>query len=914
MVKKISIKSLSTLLAVLMVLSLFASFPISADAATSGTTGKCKWTKSGTTLAITGNGKMGSYDYYKDPAPWGKDITTVIVGDGVTEIGAQSFSHCEALTLVILPSTVTLIDSGAFDNCTSLEQITIPEGVQTIKSRAFAYSGLTSVRVPSTVTWLDYYSFYQCKSLKTANVTGAIRYLDGWTFEGCSSLESVELPDSVEFIGTASFATCPKLKSIKLPPNLKSIGDSAFYGDSSLEMPDIPDTVIKMDSYAFVGTPWYKEQPEGMVYLKDFALRYKGTPPEKVVIRPGTKRLANRLFRNQGLDEPYTFTEIELPDSLVYIGTNAFYKCDCLESVTIPGNVEEIGAYAFDACSKLSEVTFGNGLKIIGESAFRGTAVENISFPNGLEKINTNAFANCTKLTAAVIPASVTLLGDSAFSGCTALKDAVLTGGDSDPGDYLFKGCTSLENVTLGEGIITLKMAMFQNCTSLAEIVIPDGTENIYSDVFYGCTSLCKVVIPESLTNFNTYAFEKTDILTLYGYKGSTAQEYAKNRGIKFVAIDETGDCTWRKNGTVLTISGSGKTADYSEENPAPWGTDITEVIVEDGITRIGSYAFYGCKELSKITVPGTLTMVGSRALNGTAWFGRQGDGAVYLNNIAVGYNGSPKNVTVKNNTVCVAEGAFEGCESLNKIELPYSVTEVGSNAFKGCTALTEAYVPYSVKTLGSGAFESGVLTMFGFDDSKAKTFATNNKIPFTVIGGSTGDVKWRQEGGTLTIFGKGGTGGYFSILGGDRPWDSASVKKLVIEEGVTRLGTQLFSDLDNLETAVIASTVTEIGNLILDAMPKNADYTIYGYSGSYAQTYAEKKSIPFVAIGEKGDVNLDGKVDINDATLVQKYLARMTDLSQKSLDAADTNKDGNVSINDVTLIQKYVAKLIPEF
>ena len=75
-----------------------------------------------------------------------------------------------------------------------------------------------------------------------------------------------------------------------------------------------------------------------------------------------------------------------------------------------------------------------------------------------------------------------------------------------------------------------------------------------------------------------------------------------------------TGDCTWTLDGGRLTISGKGKMADYSWANYAPWGSAITSLTIEEGVTAIGAYAFYECDKISAVTIPQSVTAIGEAA------------------------------------------------------------------------------------------------------------------------------------------------------------------------------------------------------------------------------------------------------------------------------------------------------------
>ena len=118
-------------------------------------------------------------------------------------------------------------------------------------------------------------------------------------------------------------------------------------------------------------------------------------------------------------------------------------------------------------------------------------------------------------------------------------------------------------------------------------------------------------------------------------------------------AFGTTGDCTWTLEGTHLTVSGSGKMADY-DDDPAPWGTSITSVTIEEGITAIGDRAFYNCKSLTTVTIPNSVTTVGTSAFRGCTHLAH---------------------VTLSNTLPALSDGMFEKCISLNRITLPPSIT-----------------------------------------------------------------------------------------------------------------------------------------------------------------------------------------------------------------------------------------------
>ena len=158
-----------------------------------------------------------------------------------------------------------------------------------------------------------------------------------------------------------------------------------------------------------------------------------------------------------------------------------------------------------------------------------------------------------------------------------------------------------------------------------------------------------------------------------------------------------TGECTWTldENGT-LTISGNGAMQNYSiiqDYNDyyyttyitnAPWGSKIKTVIIEDGVTKIGSCSFYNCKALISVTISGNVTSIGSSAFSGCTGL---------------------TSITIPNSVKSIDENAFSNCSGLTSINMPNSLTSIGASAFSNCTGLTNITIPDGVTNVGRAAF-----------------------------------------------------------------------------------------------------------------------------------------------------------------------------------------------------------------
>ena len=151
-------------------------------------------------------------------------------------------------------------------------------------------------------------------------------------------------------------------------------------------------------------------------------------------------------------------------------------------------------------------------------------------------------------------------------------------------------------------------------------------------------------------------------------------------------------NAVWTITGTdynlTLTISGSGNMYDYTRED-TPWASlasSINKGVVEQGITGIGAYTFYGCSSMTEVIIPDSVNRMGE-----WAFFSCSALTDVYI----------PDGVTVITDTL------FSGCDSLREIEIPNSVTCIEENAFSGCDSLTEIRIPENVTEIGYAAFST---------------------------------------------------------------------------------------------------------------------------------------------------------------------------------------------------------------
>ena len=487
------------------------TFTLTASAATIGTTGDCTWRLDGTVLTISGNGAMGSYDNYGTDAPWGIEITDVIIEDGVTEIASWAFGCCQKLKNVAISDSVKIINDSAFFGCTSLTNVTIPYGVTSIKRCAFdACSNLENINIPDSVVQIGYGAFCGCESLTSITIPDSVKSIHDETFSFCKSLENVNLGKQVTSIGRWAFSNCKSLTSITIPDSVTFMGEGILEFCTSLEsitLPFIPGGYL---GYMFGAYNMW----ESSLYL-----------PESL----STLTLSDKctaIETNGTFYGCFWLTDINIGKNVAKIDNSVFFDCARLENITvdaknqhyssndgvlfdknietivyypqakpnslyaIPDSVTAIGEYAFAYSYDLKEISIPNSVQSIGEGAFYYSGIESIVIPDGVQTIESATFFKCFYLTDVSIPDSVITIKDSAFAE------------------------SGITNIKIPDGVTSIGEAAFLWC-NLESIEIPESVTSIGEDVFMNCP------------------------VTIYGYADSYAQRYADENNIPFEPMDE---------------------------------------------------------------------------------------------------------------------------------------------------------------------------------------------------------------------------------------------------------------------------------------------------------------------------------------------------------------------------------------
>ena len=477
---------MKTILQRLMCIAITAMTCMSVNAqVTSGSCGDdATWEYDSGTLTISGTGEITTYSTDMPTAyPWwtyNSSITSLVIGEGITNIPDWAFAMYGHLASVTLPSTLRSIGNSALEEC-AFTSITLPEGLESIGYNAFLMAQFTELTIPSTVTNIDGHAFDYCNlatvtSLATTPPSQTVGLGEG-LFENCSNLTAIYVPA----------ASVDNYKAASGWSNYETLIAAAPAATTTFTY-TATEKVTAFDTYAnFTGATG--------VSSHDFADGAGTVVYEGTVTAIATNAVAGSYYS---------------PNTI-------------LTGVVIPSGVETIGIGAFSYCRNLASVTLPDDLETLDQGCFAYTKIASITIPDQVENINAAAFMGCTNLTTIDIPNSVTFLGNNIFLGCSKLESATLGSGITAISRKLFDNCVKLESIVIPDGVTIIGAEAFMGCTGLKTVTIgsgvteiEDGSTNGYDEAFRDCSAVTDVYCyasPATMTwakNSNTTIFKSS--------------------------------------------------------------------------------------------------------------------------------------------------------------------------------------------------------------------------------------------------------------------------------------------------------------------------------------------------------------------------------------------------------------------
>lgn len=589
-------KSLSMIMAVLLLLSAFGGFTFSASAEGEYTSGyytyyvrdnqatitDCDTSISGdiVTPATLGGYPVTSIGYYafEDCTA----ITSITISEGVTSIQPAAFKNCTALKTIHIPASTTKYiwltagDPYAFEGCTALEEITVAEG------NTKYYSDENGVLFEDSTLL-----FYPTGNRRTSyTVPDYVTAVNGRAFENCQYLESVTIPDTVVSVGadsSSAFKNCINLRTVNWGDSISTIFPNTFYGCSSLESITIPSGVSEIGASAFYGCTSLEEIviPDSVYYIENSAF-FGCTALADITIPEHTSFVCN-TFSNTA----YWNNDENWEDGAIYIGTHLAYIDTSLKSYTVKDGTTTIAASAINYISDIDDITIPDSVFYIGHQNFYAAIFneenwsgDGLYINNHLVAISENASGTFRvkegtltvtgseyvdsnlEITSIILPDSVVGVGGGSFIRCESLKSIVISDNLRFIGfrafydgklnsitfpatiEYIgtdaFGSCNDLRNIYFTETDghhISLGYSVFDGCDISGYLILPEGITHLSTNVIGYNESLNSVHIPDSIEYIDLYNFiggDEYDFYICAKTDSDYLRAYAEENGFDF--------------------------------------------------------------------------------------------------------------------------------------------------------------------------------------------------------------------------------------------------------------------------------------------------------------------------------------------------------------------------------------------
>ena len=560
-----------------------------------------------------------------------KNVVSIEIPEGVTQIGDFAFEECEYLERIKFPDSMVEIGEDAFYNCALLQEINIPDSITKIGAGAFTgCSSLQNIQIPKNITIIEDYTFSRCESLNEIEISDKITRIGKGAFASCKGLTSIVIPENVTQIGNGAFHSCTHINDFKVSDknNYYTVEDNILFNkDKTIllqymagkteEFYAIPDTIEKVAEYAFSGCVNLKKIDISDKKIGLDRLAFDGCDSlEEINFPTGTEWIGT--FENCG-----SLKNFIIPDGVKQIFDGTFNECKKLENLVIPDSVEKIEDYPAKNYGTFFNVA-GNFKIYCHEDSYAHQYAEKNNYQYVLVEGDLNeALQSALKEESKYIidengiligytgeeevikiPSALKIKGiaKAAFSGNSRCKNIQIPEGVDEIQSYAFENCTELEMVTLPESLLTIGDYAFYNCIKLIGIKIPKNVISIENDVFGNCSNLKEINVD------------------------GDNQEYCSVGGILL-----------NKKQTKLKQLPAGKTTIGEDTFKECIGLESMEIPI--GITDIGNRAFFGFTNLTAIAIPDNVTVYDSKDV----FSGTSADFIIYCHENSTAYTYAKK-------------------------------------------------------------------------------------------------------------------------------------------------------------------------------------------------------------------------------------------------------------------------------
>lgn len=528
-------------------------------------------------------------------------------------------------------------------------------------------------------------------------IPDGVSVIDKYAFSKCLTIKSVNMPSSVTIIIHSAFEYCSNLQKVEFSSSLKRIGNSAFFACKALESIEIPSSVIDIGLGAFSACSSLKE----------------------IILSPNVKKIKSSF------SSCFSLQNVKIPSGVFEIDECSFAYCNKLESIFIPSSVTTISGRAFEGCPNLTiytdlkekPVDWKTGKKtIVFESNEDGTPIKKVE-PSTKEVSTTTpkpvpaqeirytnngidrALAACNQRKTSLKEALAKLkqvnaevLENKGVAGTSSIqtqakketetsikKTSTLADFEIDKGYILKKYKGNGGHVVIPKNVMAISGTPFENEAGKKIITLEfeEGLVGLQFTTefvlhFSGLDNVKEIIIPASM---KTFPVKEMSILKPERFIVSKDSPY-------YCEMDG-----------VLYSKHKKQLISY------PSGKKDTSYTVPNYVETIGSYAFWGCRNLIEINLPHDYwEKDGLKALSLSPFGSRHILSSLRtIGDNAFGYCVNLQKIDIPFRVVSIGKSAFESCSKLSDIVIPSTVKELKETVFFNCTNLSKLYIPENV-------------------------------------------------------------------------------------------------------------------------------------------------------------------------------------------------------------------------